>query len=217
MREHHARGDFAATILRYPRLYGARQGAAPEWSIIRRLIDGRRRVLVPEGGFLVRSALFNENAARIALAVVDRPELAAGETFNCADDEALTLRAWISGIAAACGREVDLVSLPMAMASPAWPYARFPLATGHQVLDTGKLACLGVALVPVREALAATVAWYLADPSRGAAVEPLLRDPFDYALEDRIIAAIDRVGAEIEAMVDVVPGYAHAHAHPDAP
>ncbi len=217
VREHGARGDFAATILRYPRLYGPRQAGATEWSVIRRLRDGRRQIIAPEGGFLIRSALYNANAARIVLAAVDRPEVAAGETFNCADAEVLTLRRWIAVIADAMGREVELVSVPMAMASPAWPYARYPLATGHQILDTTKLARLGVEMVPAEEALGATVRWYLDDAARGDAVEPLLRDAFDYALEDRIIAEIDRSRAVIAAATGEVLPYSHAHAHPRVP
>ncbi|UUX99226.1 NAD(P)-dependent oxidoreductase [Sphingomonas sp. J315] len=217
VREHGARGDFAATILRYPRLYGPRQDGATEWSIIRRLRDGRRRIIAPEGGFLVRSALYNANAARIVLAAVDRPEVAAGETFNCADAEVLTLRRWISVIAEEMGSPVELVSVPMELAAPAWPYARYPLATGHQILDTTKLARLGVALIPAEEALRETVRWYLDDPARGEAVEPLLRDAFDYGLEDRIIAEMARSRVAIAAVTGDVLAYSHAHAHPRAP
>lgn len=217
VRAHGARGDYAATILRYPRLYGPRQGGATEWSIIRRLRDGRGQIIAPEGGFMIRSALYNANAARIVLAAVDRPEVAAAETFNCADAEALTLRRWIAVIAEAMGREVELVSVPMELASPAWPYARYPLATGHQILDTTKLARLGVALIPAEEALRATVSWYLDDPARGEAIEPLLRDGFDYALEDRIIAEMARSRAAITAATGDVLAYSHAHVHPRAP
>lgn len=216
VREHNGRGDYAATILRYPRLYGPRQGGATEWSIIRRLRDGRRQIIAPEGGFLIRSALYNANAARIVLAAVDRPEMAAGETFNCADAEHLTLRRWIAVITDAMGHEVELVSVPMEMASPAWPYARYPLATGHQVLDTSKLARLGVVLIPAEDALRETVRWYLDDPARGEAVEPLLRDRFDYALEDRIIAEMDRSRVAIAAATGELLTYSHPHAHPRA-
>lgn len=217
VRLRHERGDFSATILRYPRLYGPRQNAAVEWSILRRLIDGRRRLLAPEGGFLVRSTLFSENAARIVLAVVDNPDFVAGEVFNCADAEALTQRRWMQSIAAVFGCEIELVSLPMAMAPPAWPYARYPLAVGHQVLDTTKLARLGVDLVPSATALRETIEWYLEDPVRGHAVEAALRDPFDYALEDRIMAEVDRAQSAINAMVGDLPAYAHPLAHPKAP
>jgi nucleoside-diphosphate-sugar epimerase len=63
----HQHGDFVATILRYPRVYGPRQPGAAEWSIIRRILDGRTRIIVPEGGFLLQSVLYVENAARIVL------------------------------------------------------------------------------------------------------------------------------------------------------
>jgi nucleoside-diphosphate-sugar epimerase len=217
VRLRHQRGDFSASILRYPKLYGPRQGAAVEWSILRRLIDGRRRLLAPEGGFLIRSVLFNENAARIVLGCVDNPAAAAGEAFNCADPEPLTLRKWMRAIAEIFGCEVELVSLPMAMAVPAWAYARFPLAVGHQILDTQKLSRLGIEFVPSATALRRTIEWYLEDVSRGHAVESALRDTFNYALEDKIMAEIDRAQRAVEEIVGDVPAYVHPHIHPRAP
>ncbi|MCR5872490.1 hypothetical protein LRS12_18360 [Sphingomonas sp. J344] len=59
--------------------------------------------------------------------------------------------------------------------------------------------------------------WYLDDPARGEAVEPLLRDAFDYGLEDRIIAEMARSRVAIAAVTGDVLAYSHAHAHPRAP
>lgn len=217
VRRLHDQGAFAATILRYPRLYGARQAGAPEWSIVKRLLDGRTRILVPEGGFLVRSLLYAENAARIVLGVVDRPDRVAGQAVNCADDEPLTLRRWIAILAGALDREVELVSLPMAMAKPTWAYARFPLATGHQVLDTRRLDSLGIDLIPAEEALARTARWYAADPRRGDASAAHLADAFDYATEDRIAEVMDRARIEIDRVAGATRAYSHPLEHPTRP
>ncbi len=40
-------GGFRATYIAYPALYGPRQPGSPEWSIVRRLRDGRRRSSSP--------------------------------------------------------------------------------------------------------------------------------------------------------------------------
>ncbi|WP_165793665.1 NAD-dependent epimerase/dehydratase family protein [Hyphococcus luteus] len=213
----HQHGAFDATILRYPRVYGPRQPGAAEWSIIRRLLDGRRRIIVPEGGFLVQSVLYVENAARIVLAAIRDRSASAGQIFNCADDEPLSLRKWVRSIAAVLGleKEVEMVSAPAALAKPAWPYARFPLTTGHHILDTSNLSRLAYSSTPFAYGIQRTVEWYLANPKeRGAAVEAQLRDSFRYDLEDRIFSILDRAKLDIEAIEFPEFDMAHPYAHP---
>lgn len=214
----HARGDFIATILRYPRVYGPRQPGATEWSIIRRLLDGRRRIIVPEGGFLMQSALYVENAARIVLAVVRDRRASGGQIFNCADAEPITHRKWIRLIAGVMGKDVELVSAPAPLARSAWPYARWPRTIGHHILDTSNLSRLGYAPAPVSYGLRRTVEWYLEDPAgRGSAVEPQLQDAFSYDVEDRVMAELDRAKAAVEAMEFPAFDMGHYYAHPKAP
>jgi len=213
----HLHGEFDATILRYPRVYGPRQPGATEWSIIRRLLDGRDRILLPEGGFLMQSALYSENAARIVLAAVGDRRASAGQIFNCADAETITQRKWVRLIAAAMDREVEIVSAPMALAQPTWPYARWPLTVGHHILDTGNLARLHYSSVPVRSSVRRTVEWFLEDAAaRGAATEPQLRDPFRYDLEDRLLVALDDVRDRIDAIEFPEFDMSHYYAHPKA-
>ena len=62
----------------------------------------------------------------------------------------------------------------------------------HRVVDLTKIKNqLGYAdLYPVEEAIEKTVGWYLANqPERGGEIEKRLQDPFNYAAEDRLIAA----------------------------
>lgn len=211
----HRRGDFIATVLRYPRVYGPRQPGATEWSIIRRLLEGRTRIIVPEGGFLLQSILYAENAARIVLAAVRDRNASGGQVFNCADPEPITHRKWIRLIAQTMGKDVELVSAPAALARPAWPYARWPLTVGHHILDTSNLSRLNYTPVPAATAAHRTVEWYLADPEgRGAAVELQLRDTFSYELEDRILAQLDRARSEIESMEFPEFDMSHYYAHP---
>jgi nucleoside-diphosphate-sugar epimerase len=219
VRARHAKGDFIATLLRYPRVYGPRQPGAAEWSIIRRILDGRRRILVPEGGFIIQSVLYVENAARIVLSAIENQGAAAGQIFNCADAEPITHRKWINTIASAMGVEVELVSVPMAAAQPAWPYARFPLSTGHHILDTRKLfERLPHDSTPFLAAMRKTVDWYLQDPEgRGRIVEPQLADPFRYDIEDALIRELDAARDRIAALEMPALDMAHTYAHPKAP
>jgi nucleoside-diphosphate-sugar epimerase len=214
----HMRGDYLATLLRYPRVYGPRQPGAAEWSIIRRILDGRRRILVPDSGFLIQSVLYVENAARIVLSAIEHRDAAAGQVFNCADPEPITHRKWITLIAAIMGSDVELVGAPMAQAKPAWPYARFPLTAGHHILDTSKLARLPHDPTPLAIGMRRTVEWYLEDPqNRGGAVEPQLRDPFRYDVEDQLFAAIDELHQRIDALEMPDMDMAHTYTHPKAP
>jgi nucleoside-diphosphate-sugar epimerase len=219
LRHAHLRGDFQATLLRYPRVYGPRQPGAAEWSIIRRILDGRRRILVPEGGYLIQSVLYVENAARIVLAAVDNRAASAGQVFNCADPEAITHRKWIRLIAETMGVEVAFASAPMELAQPSWPYARFPLTAGHHILDTTKLQrLLPHVATPLATGMRRTVEWYLEDPqARGSAVESQLGDAFAYDAEDRLFAALDRMAAEVAAIDMPDPDMAHTYSHPKGP
>ncbi|WP_417593255.1 NAD-dependent epimerase/dehydratase family protein [Parasphingorhabdus sp.] len=208
-------GDFDATILRYPRVYGPRQPGATEWSIIRRLLDGRTKIIVPEGGFFLNSSLYAENAARIVLAAVDDRETSAGKIYNCADAEPLTHRKWIRLICEAMGKTVEFVSVPAELSRPAWPYSRWPLTVGHHILDTSNLGELDYTPVPVSTAVQRTVDWYIEDPEgRGTVVEPQLRDSFRYDLEDLIIEEIDRARVRIEALKFPDFDMSHYYAHP---
>ncbi len=214
----HRRGDFKATLLRYPRVYGPRQPGAAEWSIVRRLLDGRRRILVPDGGFLAQSVLYVENAARIVFAMIENLDQSAGQAFNCADVEPITHRKWVKSIADVMGIEVELMSAPMAQAQPSWPYARFPLTAGHHILDTTKLSRLAVEFTPYDEGMRRTIEWYLEDPDgRGRPVEEALRDPFDYDTEDRLFNVLDIARREIEAIDMPAFDMAHTYHHPVKP
>ena len=54
---------------------------------------------------------------------MDRPVESKGEAFNVGDDAALTLRQWTQAIAAGLGHELEIVSMPIELATPAWPLA----------------------------------------------------------------------------------------------
>ena len=185
--EAHQQGHYKATMLRYPIIYGPRQLAPKEWSIIRRILDGRRQLIIPEEGLRLERRAYAENAAHTVLLAVDKPEISAGQIYNVGDERVLSVREWIQIIARTLNCELELVSMPFTLAQASRPYVE---SVHHLVMDISKIkAELGYRdVVPAEEAVQRTVNWYLDNPpQRGGEVEQRLGDPFDYTTEERVI------------------------------
>jgi len=130
----------------------------------------------------------------------------------------LSLRQWIELCATALGAELELVSLPWDLATPAHPLLAQPSPT-HRVLDLGPVRdVLGYRdLVPAREAVPETARW-LADhrPEPGGQEEMVLTDPFDYVAEDRLLDAWHELRSSLPAIeFDVAPGWGLAYSGPE--
>ena len=180
-----------AAHFRYPYLYGPYQPAPREWCIVRRILDGRRRIVVADDGLTLHHHCYTENAAAAVALGIEHPERSAGTIFNVGDDEVLTIRQVVELCAAELGAELELVSMPSDLAVPAWPLLAQPLPT-HRVLDLTRVhEQLGHHdVVPARAAVRRTARW-LADhpPERGGIEEHVLTDPFDYPAEDALMDA----------------------------
>ena len=210
---HHPR----AAHFRYPYVYGPYQLAPREWLIVRRILDGRTRMIVADGGLTLHHHGFTENLAHALMLAVDRPDDAAGLVFNVGDDEVLAVAPVIELVAAALGRELEIVSLPFELAIPARPLLAQPLPT-HRVLDLTRVrTVLGYRdAVPAREAIARTAQWLVAHPcARGGQEELVLTDPFDYAAEDALLAEWERARASVRMPeFTAMPGYGLAYSGP---
>jgi len=206
-----------ATHFRYPYVYGPNQLVPREWPIVRRILDGRPQIILPDGGLTLNTYGYVENLAHAVLLSVDRPEAACGQIYNCADEEALTLHQVVEIVAGALEHEIEIVSMPWAVAKPARPLIGQPQTT-HRLYDLGKLRHqLGYRdVVPAREAVARTARWLAKHPPEpGGVVEHVLQDPFDYAAEDALIAGWKKALAgmrEVEFAVE--PGYTLAYSGP---
>jgi nucleoside-diphosphate-sugar epimerase len=180
-----------AAHFRYPYAYGPLQVVPREWSIVRRVLDARTRMIIPDDGLTLHHHGYTENLAHAVLCGIDRPEQAAGQVFNCGDDEVLSIRQVVEIVCDALGHGMELISMPFELALPAHPLVAQPSPT-HRVLDTSLLReRLGYRdLVPAREAVARTARWLAANPIEpGAPEEYVLTDPFDYAAEDLLMDA----------------------------
>jgi nucleoside-diphosphate-sugar epimerase len=178
----HTAGDFDATLLAYPVVYGPRQVAPHEWCVVRRLLDGRRRIVVADGGARLESRLYTEHAVHAVLLAVDQRAAASGRKFVVADDGVFTMRQRIEFVAARLGVEVELIDMPYALATPCHPYWRH--GPEHRMRSTARIrADLGYAdTVPAAEALGATIDWLVGHrPAPDGPEETRLGDRFDYA------------------------------------
>jgi nucleoside-diphosphate-sugar epimerase len=179
-----------AVHFRYPFLYGPYQIAPREWCVVRRIIDGRKAIILPEDGLSLNHSGYVENAAHAVLLAVDKPDAAKGQIYNCGDERLLTLRQTVEIIVESLGEQLEIVSMPWRFAIPARPMMAQPWTT-HRVLDLTKIKTqLGyVDVIAPERGLALTARWLRDHPlERGGAGEKILQDPFDYRAEDELIA-----------------------------
>jgi nucleoside-diphosphate-sugar epimerase len=213
--EHHP----DAAHFRYPYVYGPHQLAPREWCVVRRVRDGRQRIVVADDGLTLHHHGYTENLAHALMLAVDAPDAAAGKVFNVGDEEVLSVRQVIEIVAAALGHQFEIVSLPFDLALPARPMLAQPLPT-HRVMDLSRVRHdLGYHdKTPARTALAETARWLAEHPIEpGAMEETVLTDPFDYDAEDRLIEAWISTRSEVElaaAQFVPEPGYGLAYSGP---
>jgi nucleoside-diphosphate-sugar epimerase len=205
-----------ATHFRYPYVYGPYQLVPREWCIVRRIRDARPFIVLPDDGLTLCSYGYAENLAHAVLLSVGAPR-AAGQIYNCADEETLTLRQVVEIVRDALGAALEIVSLPAALATPARPLLMQPWTT-HRVFDLSKLREeLGYRdVVPAREALALTARWLAEHPlEHGGGEEKILQDPFDYTAEDALVAGWRRALASLEPVGwKRAPGYTASYSGP---
>jgi nucleoside-diphosphate-sugar epimerase len=213
--EHHP----GAAHFRYPYVYGPHQLAPREWLIVRRILDGRHRIVVADDGLTLHHHCVTENCAAALLRAVEHPDRAAGTVFNVGDDEVLTVRQVVELCAAALDAPLEIVSMPYDLAVPARPLLTQPLPT-HRVLDLTRLheQLEHRDVVPARAAVPATARWLAANrPLRGGQEEMVLTDPFDYAAEDALIDAWQSARASVAVPTFTAePGFGLAYSGPQS-
>lgn len=209
---HH--GHYNATILRFPMIYGPRQVAPREWCVMRRILDGRKRLIIPDGGLKLERRGYIDNVAQAVLLAVDKPEESAGQTYNVGDETIWSVREWAVLIAGMMNHRWELVSMPFSIARPSRPYAGRDF---HWFPDIEKIKSeLGYKdRVAPLEGMRRTIAWYLKNrPEPNGEIERALDDPFDYEAEDMLMEKFKMLIENIRG--DLPTGYRfyHAYDHP---
>lgn len=212
--ENHRNGHYNATIMRFPMIYGPRQVAPREWCIIRRILDGRKRIIIPDGGLKLERRGYIDNVAQAVLLAVDKPQISAGQTYNVGDEVIWSVREWVTLIADAMDHQLELANIPFSIARPSKPYAGRDF---HWFPDIEKIRSeLGYNdKIPPSEGMSRTIAWYLENiPEQNGEIERALGDPFDYAAEDMLIERYESFIQKIRE--DLPSGYRfrHAYDHP---
>jgi len=211
---HHEARHFDVTILRFPAIYGPGSVFAGDWSFIRRMLDGRSALLVPDGGLGLRSRLFTDNAAHAVLLLVAQLGRAGGQTYHVADEPPeLTIGQTITALAKGLGREIELVNCP------GWLGHRLygSQTNFHRLLDTSKFREeIGhPGLVKSDEALRRTADWWRDNPlERGGEEERKIGDKFDYAMEDELITTLKAGETRLAQIADSPIVESHVFRHP---
>ncbi|MEM7403911.1 MAG: NAD-dependent epimerase/dehydratase family protein [Pseudomonadota bacterium] len=217
--EVHRSGRSSATHFRYPVVYGPGQiRPAIVWLVMRRCLDGRPFMVLPDAGLTVLSRGFERNMAEMLLLAVDRPDAAAGQIYNAADTVQLSLAQWVESIAANMDYRLPIVSVPDAYAGPARDLIPLRASAHHQLLDTFKVrAELGYEdVTAVPDAVAETVAWYRDHPPEE---DEAFREELaaHYATEDALADIVEDADAAMAAVRQFNRDYHHSYAHPVEP
>jgi len=210
--DRHRREEIEVTIARFPEVYGPDSRVGRDWSIVRRILDRRPYLILPDAGLRLAGRLYRDNAAEALLLLVDQSDRTSGEVYTVADGTGGVTTGQIAAFfAAELGHEWDLINLPGFLVEPVYR----DLCGYHRIYDTSKIKALGYEdRVGVVDALRETARWWSVNPPvRGGAFEGRMGDSFDYGMEDRLVAryrdAVARLVAEDRGQVA-----AHPYRHP---
>lgn len=185
--EQHGRGDFEATIVRYPAVFGPNATINHEWAVIKRALDERPFMLMPENGMSYFQRGYTTNLAWLVFLAATRPE-AAGQAFNSGDERVLSARRVAELVVEELGSSMELVGVPARYCPPRC----YPLAQkAPLILDMSKARnLLGYRdRVDVEQATRSTARWYAEHPVAEGVDDHGGGGTFDYPREDRALVA----------------------------
>jgi len=167
------------TVLRLPMVYGPGDPLHRFYPVVKRITDGRQKILFSERSAAWRSprGYVTNVAAAIALAAVS--DQAAGEIYNVAEEPAYSELEWAQKIAAAMNWQGEFIALPEDK-TPV--HLRTPgNAAQHWIASSAKIReHLGYGeLIALEEAIQRTITWERENPPAGASFHQ-----FDYVAED---------------------------------
>jgi nucleoside-diphosphate-sugar epimerase len=107
----HEANGFPFVSIRLPAVLGPRDYSLRAWSYWRRMLEDRR-IILPDGGIEMHRSVYCGDVVEGLLAIIERgPEL-AGNAYNLAGREIVSLRHFINESAAVLGVDVEIVDLP---------------------------------------------------------------------------------------------------------
>lgn len=208
------------TVFRYPYVYGPYQLVPREWCVMRRILDKRPYIIVPDGGLTLMTHGYAANLAHAVMLAVDHPEASAGQIYNCGDEQQFTLRQLVEVIARTMNHEWEIIGVPDSVATPARGLM-LQTTSHHRIMDLYKIKTdLDYKdLFTPEAAVAKTVNWYLEHrPERGGELEKALQDSFDYPAEDKLVKIFKAGLAQMaEVRFEQTVNTAHPYPHPKEP
>lgn len=210
---------FVATMFRYPVVYGPGQLGASIWSVMERALDGRRHIVLPDGGMAIVTRGYAVNVAQAVLLAVDEPEASSGRIYNCGDEQQFTLAQWVTLICDAMDHPMDVVGVPADVAYSTRDFLPLQSAPIHQMLDLHAIrADLGYRdVVPAIEAIPRVVRWYLDNPPAQAQSAEERAAALNYRAEDEQVAIARELHERLAAVDHVTHEVHHPYPHPRRP
>lgn len=215
--EHDHAGDYAATMFRYPVVYGSAALGGVVWDVMERALDKRPHIVLADGGQIVVTRGYTRNVAHAVLLAVDQPDVAAGQIYNCGDLQQFSMAQWVQLVCAELDHEIEIVGVPAEMA---WSTADFlPLGSAprHQMLDLHKIRHeLGYTdVLAAPQAVAEAVRWFVDNPGTRRGQRP--DDPLHYAAEDAQVALYRDFCARMATIEHRTREVHHPYPHPKEP
>ena len=216
--ELHNQGHYNATIIAYPNMYGPRQMAPEDWCVVKRILDGRRQIIVPGGGIKIHQRAYTENVAHAVMLAVDKPKESAGQLFVAHEQPLYTIRQRIELIAKTMGVELELIDIPFEFAIPS-QYLWF-LGPAHVARDDSKIReVLGYTeQVELGEAMIRTTNWLIENRAEYEQEwNDQIDETFDYEGEDELIRRWKKAAADLASVEFKQKPGAHRYRHPKEP
>ncbi len=176
---------FPGTIVRLPALYGPRQPRNAEWFFVKRVLDERKRVAVPEGGFQICHRGFVQNMARGVVQALTNAK-AVGQVYNLGEEKLYTLAQLARAVARALDYEWDIYSVPGHL----WP-TPYNHTSFYDLRKARTQLRYRDRMIP-RDGLELTIGWLCQSPPGEEWSWPGIERPFDYAREDALIEECGR-------------------------
>jgi nucleoside-diphosphate-sugar epimerase len=175
---------FPGTILRLPAVYGPYDYQAREWYFIRRFIDGRKRMLLPDYGMSVYQREYAGNIAEQLNFLMNRPE-SIGKIYNSGHRHFHHYKDLINLAATIQNTEISLYGIPANEMPWSVPLTEPKLF----VSSTARLEQLGYEEPFNLEAgLKETIDYFKENPINNWSFSERSKvNLFDYILEDKII------------------------------
>lgn len=157
-----ANPDFPATSVRVPPVMGPEDWTLRFWFLLQRVLDGGE-IPLPDGGVNILRNIYSEDLAQAFVDIVDHPEVTIGKTYNVAQQEIITQRLYFEKVAAAAGREPNLIGVPRPLMDRAGLRSLFSRPELY-LEDTTRAQCdFGFRSTPMDTWVPLTVEWYLAN------------------------------------------------------